>query len=78
MKRKQHPVIDFKQNLILYYIAVGIILLGYLFLSIGDANSFTSITMGPVIIVIGYLIAVPFALLTGTPCDTKEKSEEKQ
>ena len=77
MKKKQHKVIDLKRNLVLYYVSVGIILLGYIFLSIGGANSFTSITLGPIILVIGYLFAVPFALLTGTPRDTKEKSEEK-
>ncbi len=77
MTKKKHSIIDFKRNLILYYVAVGIILLGYLFLSIGDANSFTSITLGPVVIVVGYLIAVPLALLAGTPRNTKEKSEQQ-
>ena len=56
---------DFKKNLKLYYCAVGVIILGYVLLSIGNANSITSLTLGPVVLVVGYLIAMPIALLTG-------------
>ena len=55
----------FLKNLILYYVGIGVIVLGYVFLSIGGANSFTSLTLGPVILVAGYLIAMPLALLAG-------------
>mgnify|MGYP006311302997 CR=1 FL=1 len=51
--------------MLMYYAAVGIVLLGYISLSIGGANSFTSLTLGPVILVAGYLVAIPVALLTG-------------
>ena len=64
-KSKQTSGLEFKKNLFLYYGAVGVILLGYIFLSIGDANSFTSLTLGPVVLVIGYLVAMPIALLSG-------------
>ena len=56
---------DLSRNIKLYYLAVGIIILGYIFLAIGDANSFTSITLGPIILVLGYVVAVPIALLSG-------------
>ncbi|MFC1552429.1 hypothetical protein ACFL6P_07680 [Candidatus Latescibacterota bacterium] len=56
---------DLSRNLKLYYAAIGIIILGYIFLLIGAADSFTSITLGPIIIVLGYIVAVPFALLSG-------------
>ena len=56
---------DLSGNLKMYYAAIGIIILGYIFLSIGTADSFTSITLGPIIIVLGYIVAVPFALLSG-------------
>ena len=55
----------FLRNLILYYMGIGVIVLGYIFLSIGGANSFTSLTLGPVVLVVGYLFAMPIALLTG-------------
>lgn len=56
---------DLSKNLKFYYGSIGIIILGYIFLSIGSADSFTSITLGPIIIVLGYIVAVPFALLAG-------------
>ncbi|MCE5251054.1 DUF3098 domain-containing protein [bacterium] len=65
MKKKASASMDFRKNLMLYYCAVGVIILGYVFLSIGGANSFTSLTLGPVILVIGYLVAMPVALLCG-------------
>ena len=74
MTKNQHPAINLKWNLILYYVSVGIILLGYVFLSIGGADSFTSITLGPVVMVFGYLVAVPYALLTGTFHGKNEKN----
>ena len=72
MQRKINGTTDFSRNLKLYYAAIGIIVLGYLFLSIGDADSFTSITLGPVILVIGYLVAVPIALLSGVSQKAKK------
>ena len=65
MKKESIQRNDLSRNLKLYYMAIGVIILGYIFLSIGDADSFTSITLGPIVIVIGYIVAVPFALLSG-------------
>lgn len=76
MQKKKALKVDFSRNVKLYYAAIGIIILGYLFLSIGDADSFTSITLGPVILVIGYLVAVPIALLSGG--SPKAKKGESQ
>ena len=56
---------NFLRNLILYYVGIGVIVLGYIFLSIGGANSFTSLTFGPIVLVVGYTIAMPVALLVG-------------
>ena len=70
---------DLLKNLKLYYGAIGIIILGYIFLLIGSANSFTSITLGPIIIVLGYIVAVPFALLSGVLSkDRPENPEEPE
>ena len=56
---------DLSRNVKLYYGAVAIVVLGYIILSVGDANSFTSLTLGPVVLVLGYLVAIPIALLSG-------------
>ncbi len=76
MQRKRPKKIDLSRNLKLYYGAIGIIILGYFFLLIGDADSFTSITLGPIILVAGYLAAVPFALLSGVY--KKEEDDQSQ
>ncbi|MFC1485439.1 hypothetical protein ACFL55_00220 [Candidatus Latescibacterota bacterium] len=66
MQHRDIQKINFTKNLYGYYLAIGIIILGYVFLAIGGADSFTSRTLGPIIMVIGYLIAVPTALLYNT------------
>jgi len=38
------------------------IVLGYIFLAIGDKNSVWSLTIGPVMLVIGYVVLLPLAL----------------
>ena len=63
MQKREPQHITLKMNLLGYYIAVGVILFGYILLAIGGADSFTSRTLGPVVIVIGFLLAVPIALL---------------
>ena len=65
MPQKNKGNMDFSKNLKFYYGAVAVIILGYIFLSLGNANSITSLTLGPIILVIGYLIAMPIALLSG-------------
>ena len=73
MARKSTPSIGFTRNLLLYYAAIGVIILGYVFLSIGGANSFTSLTLGPVVLVAGYLVAMPVALLVGVRSGPKDE-----
>ncbi len=75
MARKQTEKTDFRTNLMLYYGAIGVVILGYVFLAIGDANSITSLTLGPIILVAGYLVAMPVALLRGAK---SQKSAEEQ
>ena len=65
MQRKGVKKADLSKNVMMYYGAVAVVILGYIFLSIGEANSFTSLTLGPVVLVIGYLVAIPIALLSG-------------
>jgi len=76
MQKKNVKIIDLSRNLKLYYAAIGVIILGYIFLAIGDANSFTSITLGPIILLLGYIVAVPIALLSGV-LKKKNKNESK-
>ncbi len=63
MQKREPQHIGLKRNLLGYYIAIGVIIFGYILLAIGGADSFTSRTLGPVVIVIGFFLAVPIALL---------------
>jgi len=77
MQRKTSQTAEFSKNVKLYYIAVGIIILGYLILSIGGADSFTSLTLGPLILVLGYLVAIPVTLLIGVKKSETESEESE-
>jgi len=65
MQRRMPKKTDLSKNIKYYYAAVMVVVLGYIFLMVGGANSFTSLTLGPIVLVIGYLAAIPIALLVG-------------
>jgi len=75
MQRKQIKKENFSSNIRFYYVSVSVIVLGYVFLSIGSANSFTSLTLGPLVLILGYIFAIPFALLSGSKGDKKQNNE---
>ena len=77
MQQKIPKKIDLSKNVKLYYYAVIVIILGYIILSIGDANSFTSLTLGPIVLVIGYLGAIIFALLKGVQKSDNDKDSSE-
>ncbi|HUT64242.1 MAG TPA: hypothetical protein VMZ04_09835 [Anaerolineae bacterium] len=80
MQKKRVEKKDLSKNVKFYYAAVAVIILGYIILSIGDADSFTSLTLGPIILVVGYLIIIPLALLSGVrkKDGNKELSDTKK
>jgi len=61
-----------RRNWTLFLIGLGVIVLGYMFLRIGPAKSFWSLTLAPVLLVVGYCVIVPVAILIG-----KKRSKEK-
>ena len=50
-------------NYILFSIGLATIALGYLLMYTGDTYSFQSISLSPFILVIGYCIIIPLAVL---------------
>ena len=52
-----------RKNYVLFGIGVFIIILGYLIMYLGEVNSFQSLTLSPILLLIGYLIIIPYALL---------------
>ncbi len=62
--KKQKPVfLDLSAiNYLIFAVAVMIIILGYVSLSKGPADSFWSLTLAPILLVIGYCILVPLSI----------------
>ena len=52
------------RNMILLGIALAVIIIGYVFLGIGPYDSAQSTTIGPVLLVIGYLVLLPLGILS--------------
>jgi len=52
-----------KINYILFICGIIMIFLGYIIMVTGETNSFQSLSLSPVILLIGYLILIPASLL---------------
>ena len=52
-----------KKNWILFAIGLFTILLGYVLLSIPPADGFLSLTLAPILLVVGYCVLIPMAIL---------------
>ena len=52
-----------KVNYILFISGIIMIILGYIIMVTGDTNSFQSLSLSPVILLIGYLILIPASLI---------------
>ncbi len=63
-----------KINYMILAAAVITIVIGYVFMSIGPWNSFPSLDISPVILIIGYLILLPLSILY-TKSDSGNKNE---
>jgi hypothetical protein len=59
-------------NYIIFGIGILTIIIGYLVMANGDTYSFRTLSLAPVILLIGYLIIIPIAILYRK----KGKSEE--
>lgn len=52
-----------RENYILFAVALVLIVLGYFALSKPPWNSFMSLTVAPILLVLGYCVIIPIALL---------------
>jgi hypothetical protein len=57
-----------RKNLVLLGLAVGTIILGYVSLAFGD------ITLAPILLVLGYAVLVPWAILAPSRPDTSKRA----
>lgn len=62
-RKRETPLPLSKENYRLLCIGIGVVIVGYIFLAQGPADSFWSRTLAPVILVIGYCVILPLSLL---------------
>ena len=68
MKAKNKQSVKFlwpykRKNYLLFGVGVFVIIVGYLIMYLGDVNSFQSLVISPLLLLLGYLIIIPAALL---------------
>ena len=52
-----------RKNYLLFGVGVFVIIVGYLIMYLGDVNSFQSLVISPLLLLLGYLVVIPVALL---------------
>ena len=52
-----------RKNYLLFGFGVFVIIVGYLTMYLGDVNSFQSLVVSPLLLLLGYLVIIPVALL---------------
>ncbi len=74
VKKKTHFLPFDNTNYRLFGIGIATIIIGYFFMNIGPVDSFWSLTLAPVVLVIGYLVIIPLAILY----NNKKKPQTEQ
>ncbi len=66
-----------KNNYYLLFTGIGIIIIGFYLMSIGPWNSFTSLVISPIVLIIGYLLFIPASIFYRKKNDTENTKESK-
>ena len=62
-----------KTNYIIFTVGLFSLILGYYLMASGSVNSFQSITLSPILLFLGYIIIIPFALVYREKIDESKK-----
>jgi len=66
-KHSSEPIFgewDFtRANYLIFLAGIAIIFLAYIIMALGDTNSFQALTVAPILLVIGYLVIIPLAII---------------
>ena len=52
-----------RKNYLLFGVGVFVIIVGYLIMYLGEVNSFQSLVISPLLLLVGYLVIIPMAIL---------------
>ncbi len=64
-------------NYIIFGIGILVIILGYFIMASGDTYSFRSLTIAPIVLLIGYLVIIPIAILYKKKEDNNTENSSK-
>ena len=62
-----------KMNYAIFIVGALLLVIGYVFMSIGPADSFWSLTLSPIILVFAYCVVIPAAILWRSKKETAEQ-----
>jgi len=62
-----------KSNYIVFFVGVFVITLGYILMATGGKNSPQSLSISPIVLLIGYLIIIPISIFIGSSQDNSEE-----
>ncbi len=65
-----------RKNWYLAIAGLAVIVLGYVFLRIPPAEGFLSLTLAPVLLVVGYCVLIPLAILIRDPSVGQEDEDQ--
>ena len=68
MENKNKKTLQFswpykRKNYVLFGVGVFVIIVGYLIMYSGEVNSFQSLVISPLLLLVGYLVIIPMAIL---------------
>ncbi|MBL7014238.1 MAG: hypothetical protein ISR83_07435 [Candidatus Marinimicrobia bacterium] len=52
-----------RTNYMIFGLGLGLIILGYIVMVLGEVNSFQSLTLAPIMLFAGYIVFIPLSLL---------------
>ncbi len=55
-----------KINYLIFLVGLLLIVSGYIIMAMGEVDSFQSITLAPILLFLGYIVAIPIALIYRT------------
>ena len=55
-----------KINYLIFLAGLLLIVFGYIIMALGEVDSFQSITLAPIMLFLGYVVAIPIALIYRT------------
>ncbi len=64
LEKKVEAIVISKKNVNIFLVGLGLIILGYIFMAQPPAEGFLSLHLAPIVLIIAYLIVIPFAIMT--------------